>query len=158
METIRQLTRDDDLADLISLSRVFFAEYEAHHDAFFDIDGLEDGHITGYFARTIGSDDDATFVAIADQRMVGYITVHVRPQAAFYKVKEVGAISGLMVQREYRRTGIGVRLLARARVFFEEQGVQYFTVYTAVANSSAINFYEMNDMVPLYTTLIGKIG
>jgi len=158
METIRQLKRDDDLADLIGLSREFLAEYEAHHDEFFDIDGLQDAHITGYFARTMDSDDDATFVALLDQRMVGYITVHVRPQAEFYKVKEVGAISGLMVQREHRRSGIGARLLARAKVFFEDRGVKYFTVYTAVSNASALRFYEMNGMNPLYTTLVGQIG
>jgi ribosomal protein S18 acetylase RimI-like enzyme len=158
METIRQLEREDDLADLISLSRAFFVEYEAHHDEFFDIVGLEEEHITGYFERTLGSDSDATFVAVVNQHMVGYITVHVRPQAAFYKIKEVGAISGLMVQREHRRSGIGRRLLAQARAFFKEQGVRYFTVYTALANESAISFYEADGLLPLQTTLVGVIG
>jgi uncharacterized protein YbgA (DUF1722 family) len=83
MEIIRQLKSDDDLVDLINLSREFFAEYEAHHKELFDIAGLEDGHITGYFARTIDSESDATFVAILEQRMVGYITVHVRPMTEF---------------------------------------------------------------------------
>jgi ribosomal protein S18 acetylase RimI-like enzyme len=157
METIRQLKRNDDLADLIKLSREFFAEYETHHEEIFAIHGLEDTHITGYFARTIDSDDDATFVALLDQRTVGYITVHVRPQAEFYKVREVGAISGLMVQRAHRRSGIGARLLARTKVFFKDRGVKYFTVYTAVSNDSALRFYEMNGMNPLYTTLVGQI-
>jgi ribosomal protein S18 acetylase RimI-like enzyme len=158
MKIIRQLEREDDLADLISLSRAFFAEYETHHDEFFDIDQLEDAHISDYFARTIDSASDATFVAMVDQRMVGYITVHVRPQAPFYRIKEVGAISGLMVQREHRRSGIGRRLLAQARAFFKEQGVRYFTVYTAVANDSAISFYKASGLLPLQTTLVGLIG
>lgn len=82
METIRRL-EDDDPVDLINLSQEFFAEYEAHHKELFDIDGLEDGHITGYFTRTVNSDSDATFVAMIEQRTVGYITVHVRPMTAF---------------------------------------------------------------------------
>ncbi len=158
METIRQLTRDDDLVDLISLSREFFAEYEAHHKELFDIDGLEESHITGYFTRTVDSDSDATFVALLDQRVVGYITVHVRPQAGFYRVKKVGAISGLMVQCEQRRSGIGACLLARAQAFFKSHGIKYFTVYTAVTNAFAVRFYQANGMDPLYTTLVGEIG
>lgn len=157
METIRRLEPGDDLADLIDLSREFFAEYEAHHDEFFDTDSLKDDHIAGYFTRTTGSDSDATFVAIVDQHMVGYITVHIRPQAAFYKVKEAGAISGLMVQRQHRRLGIATRLLTRAQAFFEGHDIKYFTVYTAVANSSALSFYEANGLAPLYTTLVGEI-
>ena len=157
MVVIRQLKQGDDLADLISLSREFFAEYEAHHDEFFDIDGLEDSHIADYFTCSIGSDDNATFVALQEGRLVGYVTVHVRGQAPFYKVKRVGAISGLMVRGEDRRSGIATQLLDRAKVFFKARGVKYFTVYTAVANDSAVSFYEKNGMVSLHTTLIGEI-
>jgi len=158
METIRQLKPGDDLTELIALSREFFTEYEAHHETLFDIGDLEDDQITSYFSRTIDSDGDATFIALVDRRMVGYTTIHIRPQAAFYKIKEVGAISGLMVGRHYRRLGIATRLLARAKSFFEARGVKYFTVYTAVANRSALDFYQANGLVPLHTTLVGEIG
>ena len=63
-----------------------------------------------------------------------------------------------MVQREQRRSGIGSRLLAKAQAFFKAHGIKYFTVYTAVANDSALRFYEANGMVPLHTTLVVKIG
>jgi len=157
METIRRLKRDDDLADLINLSREFFAEYEAHHKEFFDIDGLEDVHISDYFTTTIDPENQATFVAMLDRKTIGYITVHVRPQPAFYRMNKVGAISGLMVQREHRRSGIASRLLAKAQAFFKDQGVRYFSVYTAISNDAALRFYETNGMAPLYTTFIGKV-
>jgi ribosomal protein S18 acetylase RimI-like enzyme len=91
------------------------------------------------------------------RKTVGYITAHIRPQAEFYKVKKVGTISGLMVQKEHRRSRIGTRLLAKAQAFFKEHGIRYFTVYTAVTNDSALRFYEINDMDPLNTTLIGEM-
>jgi ribosomal protein S18 acetylase RimI-like enzyme len=157
MERIRQLKEGDDLTDLIDLSREFFAEYEAYHEALFDVDSLADKHISDYFTRTIGSASDATFVAIVDEQVAGYITVHIRPQAAFYRVKESGAISGLMVGRRHRRLGIATRLLARGQAFFKAHGIRYFTVYTAVANQAGLRFYEANGMVPLQTTLVGEI-
>jgi GNAT superfamily N-acetyltransferase len=158
METIRQLKQDDDLSDLIELSRQFFSEYQGHHEVFFGIEGLTDAHIADYFARTTGSDDSATFVAAVEHRVVGSITVHIRQQAPFYKVGRIGAISGLMVSAEWRRRGIATRLLAKARDWFREKQVQYFTVYTATANAGAIQFYGQSGMQPLHTTFIGEIA
>lgn len=156
MTEIRKLQAKDNLSDLVALSRAFFAEYEAHHDAFFGIDELRDADITGYFSHSLDTDDGATFIAMLDGSIVGYITVFVRGQAGFYKVKQVGAISGLMVHQGHRRKGIGSRLLAKATAFFQEKGVTYFTVYTAAANRAAVQFYERNDMTPLHVTMIGK--
>jgi ribosomal protein S18 acetylase RimI-like enzyme len=156
MAKIRRLQTGDNLEDLVALSRAFFAEYEAHHDAFFEIDELQDTDITGYFSRSLDTDDGATFIAIQNGDIVGYITVFVREQASFYKVKQVGAISGLMVHPDHRRQGIASRLLAEAKAFFQAKGVTYFTVYTATANQAAVQLYGRNGMAPLHVTLIGK--
>ena len=116
MTEIRKLRAEDDLGDLVALSRTFFAEYEAHHDAFFKIDELQDTDITGYLSRSL-ADDGATFIAILEGGIVGYITVFVRGQPGLYKAKQVGAISGLMVHQDHWRKGIGNQLLAEAMAF-----------------------------------------
>jgi ribosomal protein S18 acetylase RimI-like enzyme len=157
MIEIRRLREDDGLEDLISLSREFFEEYESHHQDFFKIDSLSEGDIVDYFSRSMDSEDGEAFIALAGGRIVGYITVYVRTQPGFWKIKKVGGISGLMVQQAYRRRGIAGQLLARARAFFQERGVRYFTVYTAVANRSALAFYEQSGLLPLYTTMMGEI-
>ena len=158
MTTIRKLRTDDDLGDLIALSREFFYEYEAHHADFFEIDVLHDSDIVDFFAKTIDADDGATFIALVNGRIVGYITVFARSQARFYRIKRVGAISGLMVHRDHRRKGIGSQLFRAARAFFAGKEIAYYTVYTATANQGAVRFYERNGMAPLHTTLIGTTG
>jgi ribosomal protein S18 acetylase RimI-like enzyme len=158
MITIKRLQLKDDLGDLVALSRAFFGEYEAHHRAFFRIDELRDNDVIDFFSRTLGSDDGATFVATVNGSIVGYVTVFVRAQPGFYKVKTVGAISGLMVHQDHRRRGIASSLLAEAMGWFREKGVEYVTVYTAVANRAAVKFYERNGMAPLHVTLIGETG
>ncbi len=157
MVEIRPLHSQDSLNDLIALSRAFFAEYEQHDPAFFGIDDLRDNDIINYFTRWLGDAAGETFVAMDNGRIVGYITVYVQDQSAFWQVKQVGHISGLMVDPAYRQQGIATRLLAEARLFFRQQGVVYFVVFTAVANHSALQFYEKSGLTPLYTTFLGEV-
>jgi ribosomal protein S18 acetylase RimI-like enzyme len=155
MTTIRRLRLGDDLRDLIALSQEFFEEYAAHHE-FFQVDELKDEEVLGFFSRSLNTEEGATFVAELAGRMVAYITVFVRPQPTFWRVKQVGAISGLMVHREHRRQGIAGRLLGEAVAFFQQKGVRFYTAYTAAANQPAIAFYGANSMVPLTLTMMGE--
>jgi len=157
MTEIRSLRKDDKLNDLISLSREFFEEYESHHENFFKIDRLSDSDIVDYFSQWIDDEDGETFIALTGGRIVGYITVYVRTQPIYWKIKKVGDISGLMVQKAYRRRGIAGQLLAKARAFFEKKAVRYFTVYTAIGNRGALEFYERSGLLPLYTTMMGVV-
>jgi len=157
MTEIRSLREDDKLNDLISLSREFFKEYESLHEDFFKIDRLSDSDIVDYFSQWINNEDGETFIALTGGRIVGYITVYVRTQPSYWKIKKVGLISGLMVQKAYRRRGIAGQLLVKARAFFEKKAVRYFTVYTAVGNRGALEFYERSGLLPLYTTMMGEI-
>ena len=152
---IRVLRREDDFGDLIALSKDFFQEYEAHHQDFFKIDHLSDQDIVDYFSRWIEDPNGVAFIALAENHIVGYITVYVRNQPPYWQIKQVGDISGLMVHKDYRRRGIASQLLAQARVFFAERGVKYFVVYTAVENKGAIEFYKRSGLEPLYTTMTG---
>lgn len=153
----RSLTKDDKLDDLISLSREFFEEYESHHEGFFAIDVLRDDDIVNYFSSLLDNDNGEVIVALDQGRIVGYITVYVRKQAGYWKVKQIGDISGLMVQKAYRRRGIGRQLMDKAKSFFEKKGVKHFTVYTAVENRGAIEFYEQSGLQPLFTTMQGEV-
>jgi ribosomal protein S18 acetylase RimI-like enzyme len=158
MTSLRRLTPDDDLDQLIVISRDFFEEYSLHHKELFQIDELTAKDIRDYFSRSIGTADGATFIATAQGKIVGHITVFVRRQADFWRIKRGGSISGLMVCREHRRRGIATALLSEAIAFFRRRGVKYFTTYTAVANERAAEFYERSGMVPLQTTFIGEVS
>jgi GNAT superfamily N-acetyltransferase len=157
MTMIRKLVPEDDLSDLVELSREFFDEYSAYHKEFFQIDVLGAEDIVGYFSRTVNTENGATFIAIEDGRMIGYITVFWHQQPGYWKIKRVGTISGLMVRGNYRRQGIGKRLLSDAWNWFREKGIEYYTVYTASENRMALQFYEQAGMAPLHTTMIGKL-
>ena len=153
---IRELTAEDDLSAVLSLCKAFFAEYATHHEEFFDTDDLRDKHLSERFLDSITSDNSSTIIALVDDAVVGYASIAVRDQPAFYKVKRVGRISGLMVKPAFRRRGIATALLTEAKRWFQEKGVEYFTAHTATANTAAVEFYRRGGMKPLHSTLIGK--
>ena len=157
MIEIRSLRKDDALDDLVSLSKEFFEEYESHHENFFAIDVLRDDDSVNYFSNLLDNENGEVIVAIENGRIVGYIAVYVRNQAGYWKVKQVGDISGLMVQKAHRRRGIGRQLMGKAKAFFEKKGVKHFTVYTATKNREAIAFYEQSGLRPLFTTMLGEV-
>jgi ribosomal protein S18 acetylase RimI-like enzyme len=157
MINICSLNLDGPFDDLISLSREFFQEYQANHQAFFKIDDLKDEDVIHYFSSFCGAKNRGAYLALVDGQTVGYITVYVKEQANYWQVKRVGEISGLMVRKEYRRLGIGKELIARAKGFFIARDVRFYTVYTAVENRVALDFYRHNGMTLLYTTMIGEV-
>jgi ribosomal protein S18 acetylase RimI-like enzyme len=156
MITTRKLKSDDDLSAVLRLCKEFFAEYEKHHEEFFDTDNLTDDDISGKFMESLDSDNSATLIALDDDKTVGYISLTIREQPRFYKIKKVGAIPALMVDKDYRRQGIGTRLLKEAISFFKSKGIKYFTFYTSVANSDAVSLYEKLGMKPLHTSFLGN--
>jgi ribosomal protein S18 acetylase RimI-like enzyme len=158
MAIVRRLQKEDSFQALVELSRQFFAEYEAHHDEFLKIDELRDSDVTDYFAHFLNADNRAAFIALVDDKIVGYITVYIQAQPGYWKVKQVGDISGLMVHEDHRRSGIGRQLVSAAKAFFEEKEIKYYTFYTAATNRAALEFYARNGMTPLYVTLINKTG
>jgi len=154
---IRRMRRGDDSHDLISLSRAFFAEYEEHHEAFFQIDTLTDEAILDYFALFLENEARAAFIALLEERMVGYVTLVMQTRPDYWRVQRVGHVSGLMVDAAHRRQGIGTRLMEEAQAYFREHGLRYYTLYTSIKNSAALAFYERQGMEPLYSHLLGDL-
>ena len=154
--SIHKLTSEDNLNPLLDLCMEFFAEYEQYHKNFFNTDNLSYADISGRFIESTKSNDSITYIAMDDNIIIGYILAAIRDQPDFYRVKKVGVISGLMVAKRYRRKGIGKKLLSKVKSYFEENSINYYTVYTAVNNREAIEFYKKNNMQELHTTLIGE--
>jgi ribosomal protein S18 acetylase RimI-like enzyme len=156
MITVRRLGSGDDLSAVLKLCKEFFAEYQDHHPEFFDTDNLSDGDISGRFRESIESETSATLIALDDGETVGYASLSVREQPQFYKVKRVGGISAIMVVPAHRRRGVGTMIMLEAKRYFREQGLKYYTFYTAVANEPAIKLYKKLGIEPLHMSFLGR--
>jgi ribosomal protein S18 acetylase RimI-like enzyme len=158
MIEIRKLKKNDDTSDLISLSREFFEEFQINQNDFSFVDSFIENDVIKYFSKFVDTDEKTAFIALDDLRIIGYITVYISNQSFLWKTKNVGAISGLVVKKEYRHRGIGKKLFEAAVSYFGKMQVSHFTVYTTDKNARSIEFYEHNGMEPLCCNYIGKIN
>jgi ribosomal protein S18 acetylase RimI-like enzyme len=154
---IRELLKTDNIDQLVILSKAFFYEYETYHDFFFRIDTLGEEDISNYFSSWIGADNKRAFIAVLQERIVGYITVYISEQANFWEIKKVGDISGFMVDKTMRRQGIGQELLESAMKFLKGKDIKHYTLFTSCNNDSALAFYKSYGMTPLYSHLLGDV-
>jgi GNAT superfamily N-acetyltransferase len=83
------------------------------------------------------------FVAIAGERMAGYIAVG--PNTA-EPLTYGGEITGFFVRRDYRRQGIGLRLLNRAGRYLQDAGYDRVLVYTLAQSESAAYYRRLGGM------------
>jgi len=153
---IKELDSNDNLMELLDLSKDFFYEYENNHELF-KIDVINELDIRNYFNNFIGNDRKIAYIAINEKKIVGYITLYYKDQPSYWTVKEIGEISGLMVNKNFRQNGIAGMLIIKAIEYFKQKGIEYYTVFTSVNNTKGISLYEKYGLKPLQTVLFGKI-
>ncbi len=90
----------------------------------------------------ITKDDAEVFVAVCEGKVTGYsiATVHVYPP--IFKEKMAGFISDVAVKSEYRRQGIGEKLLSRMLEWFSSKGITRIELRVALKNEIAYKFWK----------------
>lgn len=73
------------------------------------------------------------FVAQAQERLLGY--------AGMYHVADEGYLANLAVSPEYRRRGVGKRLLERLIALAREENLAFLSLEVRASNSAAISMY-----------------
>jgi N-acetylglutamate synthase-like GNAT family acetyltransferase len=86
------------------------------------------------------SADDAVLVAVADDKVIGCISLHVLPM--FHLAKKLGRITAFVITNAARNSGVGAQLLASAHVWFEAAGCTKFELTSADHRIDAHRFYE----------------
>ena len=156
MLKMRELRKGDDLKDLVSLSRLFFIEYEKFHKDYFKLDKLKDKDLKSMFVESLKDKNSKTIVAIDNEKTVGYIIFSIRERPPFYKIKKRGHVSALLIHKDYRRKGIAARLLDEAKKWFKSKGVKYFDLETSINNLGAVKFYSKSNLKQLRHQFIGE--
>lgn len=121
--------------------RYALAKYEA--------DNLENDKLDlEWFYREEGMDnvkkfikDKICYVAIEDEKIVGVITGEILSRQNWYKM-QMGMIENLFVLQEYRKNGIGKKLVEQIEKDFEEKNITTIELHTLNNNEEAIKFYE----------------
>jgi RimJ/RimL family protein N-acetyltransferase len=127
------------LAALYRESAAYHAEFEPDFYT-----APDPGAVATTFAEWIASPDRRVFVAVVEDRLIGFVEVHlVRPSGRPSMVRPyLAAKLGIAVTAGYRRRGIGTRLMRTAEAWARSQGAEGLVLDCHAANSAAIRLYE----------------
>lgn len=89
--------------------------------------------------KSLQDPNSEIFVAEADKKIVGLIEVRVFPD--FVEGSPIAVIQNLIVEKDFRKLGIGSKLIERSIEEAEKQNVVEIHVWTEFDNQQAINFY-----------------
>jgi GNAT superfamily N-acetyltransferase len=84
----------------------------------------------------------AVVIAIADDRIVGFVAGRTRMLPPYFGIGHVGAISEVFVSPEARRLGIGRVMLTHMVDWYRAQGIQRIELQVVARNPEAVTFYE----------------
>ncbi len=147
---IRKATADDlsyvqQLCDeLIQVSNTFDPHYNLRWS--FEPDGIK------YLTSRIFDIQCVCFLAIWEERIVGYVTGAVLPIRLWRPIKQI-ELENLYIQKNYRKKGIGTRLVKELFLWGKEQKAQRVVVTTEAIDKHAIAFYQRNNFSPLHLKL-----
>lgn len=89
-----------------------------------------------YLKSQFGSAESIFFIAESRGKIVGFVLANTKSR------KPSGWISSLNVATEFRRQGLGARLLLKAEAALKAQGCMRIVLDVGIDNGSAIKLYE----------------
>ncbi len=132
-------------ADLMQINALFREIDALHHAALPHMFKLEqeiqrpDDHLKSF----MGSDEACFLVARADNRVIGLANMEIRTaQHPLFKERKHGHISNIVVAEQYKRQGVGTRLVAEAHNWFASRQIPEVSLTVFSFNKEAMAFYK----------------
>jgi len=103
-----------------------------------------------YFLKQLTKKDSFALVAVnGTGQPVGYLLANIGPPPPIMAVRSRGEIDDVFVRKEYRRHGLGRKLMIHAVKIMKARGAEYVSLFVAASNRSAVRFYKNLGMKPL---------
>ena len=102
----------------------------------------DDYIVDNWYSSFIDKDDSQLFIAVDDNEIVGYIYVKIITTSDSSDISTEASISGIYVKENYRRQGIGTKLINEAKKWCINKGVTYLKLNVLEGNRIALNLYK----------------
>lgn len=102
----------------------------------------DDYIVDNWYSSFIDKDDSQLFIAVNDNEIVGYIYVKIITTSDSSDISTEASISGIYVKENFRKQGIGTKLINEARKWCINKGVTYLKLNVLEGNSTALNLYK----------------
>lgn len=130
------------LSDIQNLNnQLFELEYANFDPALkvgwpFEKDGEE------YFSDLLNN--EIVYIAVVDDKIIGYLAGSINIETS-YVTKSLAEVENMFILEDYRKYGIGTKLMNAFKKYCANEGIQEIKVTASAKNKNAINFYKKND-------------
>ena len=102
----------------------------------------DDYIVDNWYFSFIDKDDSQLFIAVDDNEIVGYIYVKIITTSDSSDIYTEASISGIYVKDNFRKQGIGTKLINEAKKWCINKGVTYLKLNVLEGNIAALNLYK----------------
>lgn len=107
-----------------------------------------------YFKSLI--EDGTVWIALDDNKVIGYIAGSVAGKPS-YATKSLAELDNFYIEEEYRRQGIGKRLVQELKNYCMSKGIEEIKVTASAKNANAREFYKSNGFEDFEVTYKMKL-
>lgn len=101
----------------------------------FEKEGIE------YFSDMLNN--QVVFIALVDNSVVGYLAGSINVESS-YVIKSLAELDNMFILENYRKYGIGTKLVNEFKKYCLNIGIQEIKVTASTRNNNAIKFYKNN--------------
>lgn len=109
---------------------------------------------TKYFNNMLNN--EIVYIALYKNIVVGYLAGSINIQGS-YVTKSLAEIDNMFILEEYRKYGIGTKLIKKFKQYCKENNIEELKVTASAKNHSAIKFYKKNEFDEFEITLKQKL-
>lgn len=100
--------------------------------------------------------NEIVYVALDEDRVVGYLAGSINTQSS-YITKTLAEVDNMLVLEEYRKYGIGTKLINKFKEYCMQNEIEEIKVTASYKNQNAIEFYKKNGFNEFEITLKQKL-
>lgn len=150
---LKKATIEDLEAVQILNQKLFKREFEKYNKLL-NIEWTFAEKETNYFQQLI--ENDFVYVAKIEENIIGYLAGCIHNKNECF-TEQFAEIENMYIENEYRRLGVGTKLVEEFKSYCKENNIKYIKVSAWNDNIEAINFYKNNDFLEYEKTLVCKI-
>lgn len=131
--------------DYILIAKLNESVQTFHHEVYpDDFKKFDLNSVTNFFKKNLASDNSYAFLAEIDSKPIGYLLcmVNSREENEFQYEKRVLYIDQISIENEFRKQGIGKKLMDKAFELAKELHISEIQLDHWVKNEEASNFFK----------------
>lgn len=142
------------LKDIQNLNNQLFELEYNHFDPSLRVGWTFEQEGTRYFTNMLNN--EMVYIALDQNAVVGYLAGTINIQGS-YVTKSLAEIDNMFILEEYRRYGIGTKLIDAFKEYCFNNKIEELKVTASAKNKNAIKFYMENGFNDFEITLKQKI-